>query len=133
MQWNKFHAYSQAVNHRYQNFADRVLSGKISFWDRVRLFFTFVLLLTVLGIVAFFSVVFFVIFGTLAFILACGLMCWSWIMRTFYPRTPGNQLRPRIYIWTSDDLPPGGDSRMEAENLDDEEIIVDVEPRKEDE
>lgn len=128
MRWSKFRAYSRAVNDRYQNFTDRVLSGKISLWDRIRLFFTFVLLLTVLGIVFVFSLALFIIFGAIAFIVACFLLCWSWIYRMLHPHAPSrNQLRPRIYIWTSDDLPPN-DSREDSE----EENIVDVEPRSKD-
>lgn len=91
------------VRAQYRVFADRMFNGKMSIWNRIRLFFMFVGLLTLLGVIAFFSLIALVVFGTIALVLTGVLLLGSWISRLLNPGSARqDSLAPRIFVWHTD-------------------------------
>ena len=61
-----------------------MLDKNVSILTRLRLFFTFVLLLAVLGVVLVFTLVIFLFFLVISFFMALFFLAWSWVYRMFH-------------------------------------------------
>ncbi|MDO4550844.1 MAG: hypothetical protein Q4C96_06290 [Planctomycetia bacterium] len=102
MQWNKYRLYLRAANYRYQNFIDKFFHRNLTIWDRLRLFFGFVFLLTILGVILFFSAVIFIFFSIIAFCFATVVLTASWFQRFFHKKRTPNTVTPQVRVWQSD-------------------------------
>ncbi len=121
MLWKSLNYFIRFMRAQYRVFAERMLDGKMSVWHRVRVFFMFVGLLTLLGVIAIFSLVAFVIFGIIAMILTASLVLWSWFYRLLYPGAmQEDPLTPRIFMWHMDF--GRNEDTEERDALEDEEI-----------
>lgn len=107
MLWTSFNYVVRFVRTQYRVFADRMLDSRMNILDRVRFFFMFVGMLTLLGVIAFLSLVFFIVFGAIALVLTGVLLLYSWIHRLLHPNAARQDMfAPQIFIWHTDNTPP---------------------------
>lgn len=103
MLFNSLNYVVRFVRTQYRVFADRMLDRRMKILDRLRYFFMFVGLLTLLGVIAFFSLIAFVVFGAIALVLTGVFLLYSWIYRLLHPGTTRQDtFPPRIFIWHTD-------------------------------